>query len=774
MTRIGGSDRDARPQAKVPAYTSSFSLLPFMHGIQGENDWSCGDVSSQMDQIWDTLASVDAEALDELRSDSTLQSFIRMMMPSMRVLDEINFITAPYSLEPISMTSRAKAVFMTEDYWITLAGQKVDLDDMHEGLLHMRLIDAQILILNKLFDQHFPKPPSSIITLRHKDRSFDQYYHVVINHEFVNVISRVDLPDLDEDQIDDLYNHLGDVEYWENVMSSSEIRFEGFCMVNFVDVTETENYSRLATDLQAASKGVKIDELSKLFTDRFRSYFQAEDIDVGFNPLKEIFDNVHPDSNLTGWTNREVKHKLNDANFETVYKELSQENPSLILKLRYSSDDKFQQVLVAKGYKNLLLYAFFKDDAIDLILEIGSKDKHKLNNANARSVLNLVNLLQKVWNENQSIFDNVINSVMQRHFTAIHPTIEWRFKEAATRYYAKYQYDSKVQMDPIVFNDLVPLYGQADIVGSSMLRNTAIRADLLHNLELLQSLMEQWSDTITLNMLDNKLNTIRHLHADLNEAYDSTLENVVVSLLIDDVHPYLASIKERYDLPDEPYANYLSHLDEHLEIVYDQRKKYEDSVKELNLEIACYLENEDNKMQRVLPHYFEKYKTDGVEYNIYLGRSLTQDHNYQDFDLTEFKIWQLKAMCGIARLVQRMQSSLVTPMLTAQLVFVYNHKLSIRFRMDEKRFDVDGTYNVRYEILKKRIDKATILSTNDRLTQAGKIAIVYLNDSDRDEYVQHLNYLADSNYIDGDIEMLELNPMQGVGGLRALRVTVKH
>ena len=94
--------------------------------------------------------------------------------------------------------------------------------------------------------------------------------------------------------------------------------------------------------------------------------------------------------------------------------------------------------------------------------------------------------------------------------------------------------------------------------------------------------------------------------------------------------------------------------------------------------------------------------------------------------------------------------------------------------MDEKRFDVDGTYNVRYEILKKRIDKATILSTNDRLTQAGKIAIVYLNDSDRDEYVQHLNYLADSNYIDGDIEMLELNPMQGVGGLRALRVTVKH
>ncbi len=28
--------------------------------------------------------------------------------------------------------------------------------------------------------------------------------------------------------------------------------------------------------------------------------------------------------------------------------------------------------------------------------------------------------------------------------------------------------------------------------------------------------------------------------------------------------------------------------------------------------------------------------------------------------------------------------------------------------MDEKRFDVDGAYNARYEIVKKRIDKAYV------------------------------------------------------------------
>jgi hypothetical protein len=44
----------------------------------------------------------------------------------------------------------------------------------------------------------------------------------------------------------------------------------------------------------------------------------------------------------------------------------------------------------------------------------------------------------------------------------------------------------------------------------------------------------------------------------------------------------------------------------------------------------------------------------------------------------------------------------------ASLIFVYNEKIDIRFRMDEKRFDVDGAYNSYYEIIKKRLDKAHV------------------------------------------------------------------
>ena len=91
--------------------------------------------------------------------------------------------------------------------------------------------------------------------------------------------------------------------------------------------------------------------------------------------------------------------------------------------------------------------------------------------------------------------------------------------------------------------------------------------------------------------------------------------------------------------------------------------------------------------------------------------------------------------------------------------------------MDEKQFDVDGSYNVRYEIIKKRIDKSNIKETNERLTQAGKIAIVYLQEEDKQEYMRYLEYLISKGCIEPEIEDLELDRLQGAEGLHALRVT---
>jgi ATP-dependent exoDNAse (exonuclease V) beta subunit len=85
---------------------------------------------------------------------------------------------------------------------------------------------------------------------------------------------------------------------------------------------------------------------------------------------------------------------------------------------------------------------------------------------------------------------------------------------------------------------------------------------------------------------------------------------------------------------------------------------------------------------------------------------------------------------------------------------------------------VDGAYNIRYEIIKKRIDKAVIKGSAERLTQPGKIAIIYSQAKEALEYRQYIDYLQAAAYLTGEVEEVELEDLQGLQGLKALRVTV--
>jgi hypothetical protein len=107
------------------------------------------------------------------------------------------------------------------------------------------------------------------------------------------------------------------------------------------------------------------------------------------------------------------------------------------------------------------------------------------------------------------------------------------------------------------------------------------------------------------------------------------------------------------------------------------------------------------------------------------------------------------------------------------LIFVHEKAIDISFRPDEQRFDVEGGYNIRYQLVKKRIDKAHIRDSDERLTQPGKIAIVYLNSWEAQDYLSYIRILQGEGILNDDVEYIEIEELQGVDGLKALRVGIK-
>ncbi|HTY24030.1 MAG TPA: hypothetical protein VMC85_12920 [Desulfomonilaceae bacterium] len=213
-------------------------------------------------------------------------------------------------------------------------------------------------------------------------------------------------------------------------------------------------------------------------------------------------------------------------------------------------------------------------------------------------------------------------------------------------------------------------------------------------------------------------------------------------------------------------------MDPNLAMVYRERRDFERSISAFNQRISTYLDGEEAEAQNVFPHYFNKHQTDGMDYIIYVGSDMVENGVFDLLYVRNLRIWQLMVSCGIAWHAEDIRKSLKVSLEATHLMLVNHGPVSIRFRFDEKRFDVDGAYDVGHEIIRSRIDKATVRGKNERMTQPGHIAVVYSRPNEYQEMIQHINFLQGQEYLNHDLESLELDDLPGVQGLRALRVGI--
>jgi hypothetical protein len=364
-----------------------------------------------------------------------------------------------------------------------------------------------------------------------------------------------------------------------------------------------------------------------------------------------------------------------------------------------------------------------------------------------------------------------IQTQIKEKFTAIHPVVEWRFRKAVLDSLEAREGEGG-ELEPIVFEKVYPLYALSDIRASSTERAAAIQADLLAQLRLATNVIEAAHRVRPLPALDQLLFRIGQRVAQIEDGLTSGEETGALAFVRQEVESVFEQVQGFGPDVRARVEAYRAALDPKLHTVYRERRRFEDSVRRLTDLIASYIDLEEQAAQGIFPHYFEKQTTDGVDHQLYVGGSLLEDGRFDPLYLKSLRLWQLMVVCGIAARADQAAPGLPLPLRTAHLVLVQHSPLSIRFRFDEKRFDVDGAYDIRYEIVKKRIDKAVVKGGVQRVTQPGTIAIVYAQSSEAAEYRGYIEYLQHLGYLGPEVEELELGELQGVSGLRALRVTV--
>lgn len=705
-------------------------------------------------------------------NETLIKHLLADLFPTALTNNEIKAVTIPFQNFTFNYTERFKKI-------VSEAGVLFDMAirDFNE---HQFYIMSCTLILNAIYGQKIDFNKPLFYDIPNKKGIMNQY-RILYNADFLEIIATEKAPKLSQDDIDLLMDNYDNLALWKEKFPIESWILKGFGIAILFDATTESSISKLKSNLLKPEK--EQIELQENFQSIFRSIFKITDLRVGVIVYNEEEDRfVKPtlnDKSLTSFIladSEEVacKNALFSCSFENLL-----ENKKII---SISNVEKFAQQpqneilgnhLLKQNIQSCIFAPILKNGLLLGVVELVSGYPRELNSINACKLDLILPYLIDTVERYKKDMQNQIEAIIQREYTAIHPSVYWKFRREALDYFETSSHNKGFIFKEIVFKEVYPLFGQIDIKGSSEHRNECVKEDLKNQINALIHLFKNQESKINLVLLEQRKFELESLLTQLELPLKADTEQQIQLYIENEIHPILNN-SEAGSTEALLVDNYFESIDKKSGLFYQSRKKFDNAISIINKKLASLLDKKQIEAQNIYPHYYERFKTDGVEHNLYIGSSIAPLKPFDTLYLHNLRLWQLQTLCEMEIKHHQLKLSLPYELDVTGLILVFSSPISIRFRMDEKRFDVDGTYNARYEVVKKRIDKATIKGSSERITAKEKITIVYFHTNEETEYLNYIKFLQFKKILEPTVEQFEVEELQGISGLKAIRVKISN
>ncbi|HKX86796.1 MAG TPA: hypothetical protein VJL37_08985 [Flavobacterium sp.] len=689
------------------------------------------------------------------------------LFPTALTNNEIKAVTIPFVNITFNYTERFKKIL--KDAGTDFDMNIRDLDDRQFYIM------SCCLILNVYYNQHldFSKPlfydiPDAEGIMKH--------YRILYNADFLEILPTEKSVQLTQEDINLLMDSFDDIAIWKEKFPVESWILKGFGIVVLFDATTENAVSNLKTTLLKLTDEGENEDFGEILKGILQSIYKIPDLRIGYTSFvidETKFSTMEKEKKvdsflLCGSTEMKCKKALNSGIYKTLIDDKNYVAISDVAKFAESEENSFfGNHLLSQEVMSCVFAPVVKNGNLLGIIELVSSQVSELNSLNAHKLDIVMPFIVDTIDRYNSDVQNKIEAVIQKEYTTIHPSVYWKFQKEAKKYIVNEHSNPEYVFKEIVFKDVYPLYGQIDIKESSDTRNRAAQDDIKNQLSTLISIIEALYERTKLPILEQrKFELVTYLN-DLFINLKADTEQQIQRYIETDIHPILKNEGE-----DEKVIEYFDMIDETTGTFYQERKKFDATLTAINKKMSVVLDNKQKEAQAIFPHYFERFNTDGVEHNLYIGNSIAPQSHFNLNYLYNMRLWQLQVLAEMEKEHYALKASLPYQLEVTSLILVFSSPITIRFRMDEKRFDVDGSYNARYEVVKKRIDKALEKNTQKRITEKGKITIVYSHSDEEKEYTKYIEYLQFQKVLEPMVEFLEVEDLQGVSGLKAIRVKV--
>jgi hypothetical protein len=545
------------------------------------------------------------EDLTELKHyKEPIRILSRVLFPDALLNNEIKALMPPYNFYPIRTSDRFERIMQNAG-----GDFKFELKDYDEKMLYI-MGCFNILTMYYGFGKEYDTP--SLIEVFDPELGMNRTYRLTFNADLYEIIPTKKSVEVNYQDYLELLENYHNLDLWKKKFPPDSWIMRGVGIANMVDVTTDSSISGITSNLL-----VKTRDSFVQIQNNVKRLFNIKDLKIGFFMYDHDFFTADLRENAGGiiLNNKEVIRST-DILCEESYEHLINRKTALVLPDVNARTGNDESPLVRKlktlGIRSYIISPLIHEDRILGFVELGSGIENVLTRVSLNKLNRIIPIISMAANRYRNEWQNRIEAVIQRECTTIHSSVKWRFEEEAKGYLSRKQDQKTAKFNDIVFKDVYPLYGQLDIKDSSTQRNDALKADLKKQIDEVKKVLTAAYQKNMLPLYEELIFTSDTYRKELQKGLLAGGEQKIMNFLGTEIYPVFEHIKKQDKALARKVAKYEKVLDPELNSIYEERKKFDESVALTNQVLANYLDKKQEEAQRMFPHYFERYKTDGV------------------------------------------------------------------------------------------------------------------------------------------------------------------
>jgi hypothetical protein len=356
------------------------------------------------------------------------------LFPEILSSNEIKAATIPFSFTSFKFTDRFKDILENagEDYELKVRNLEDDLMYIFACTLILASVYHYPVDLKRPF--YFDIPDKKTETIKH--------YRIAFNGDFIEIFPSENAPKITLEDIKLLLDNFDDISIWKEKFPPNSYIFKGFSIMNLFDVTPDETLTAIRVNLIQKDDGSIVGKLST----NLSNFYGIPDLKVGYSEfdISNIKNEEPRLKQIESILIHDKKTITSKSLFcDVIITKLFIENKDIVISdvEKYgleSNKDHFYEHLKESNIGSIILIPIKSSNNKNLVLlEIGSPRAYELNSVNKQKMKDIIPVFEAAVERNSEEFLNALEATIQEHYTSIHPSVKWRFYEAAENYQTK-------------------------------------------------------------------------------------------------------------------------------------------------------------------------------------------------------------------------------------------------------------------------------------------------------------------------------------------------